>query len=71
MNVARREYVVQELQKKDFLSSVDPKSVALKAGLAWLKKLIFIAVWPLVKPWISQHINEKIADGIEDILEGL
>lgn len=67
----RREYVIQELQKTDLLSDVTPQDLAKEAKLGWIKRLLIIAVWPLIKPYIQKKIGEKLADSIELILEGI
>lgn len=67
----RKEYVIEQVSKVDLLADVDPKEASKDGKLSWIKRLIFIAVWPWVKPYIARKVNEKIAETIEDILEGI
>lgn len=67
----RREYVLQEISNVDLLSDITPQELAKEAKLGWLKKLLIIAIWPLIKPFIAKKIGEKLADALENILEGI
>ena len=42
-----------------------------QAKLGWLKRLLIIAIWPLIKPYIASKISTKLADALEVILEGI
>lgn len=52
------------------LLDVDIKRVAKSAKIGWLKSLIIIAVWPLIKHELLKHMNPKIVNFLDDVLNG-
>ena len=67
----RAEYIKQEFEKADVLEVIDPKSIANEAKLTLIYRLMFIIVWPKVKPFISAKLGVKFAELIEQILGGI
>lgn len=67
----RVEYIKQEFEKADVLNVIDPKEIAKEAKLSLIYRLMFVIVWPKIKPFISAKIGAKFADLIEQILGGI
>lgn len=67
----RKDYVKAELLKTDLLANADPKVGAKLSKLSWLWSIIFVAIWPKVKPWILEQVGQALTDKIEKLLEGI
>jgi len=67
----RAEYIQQQFEKADIVSDLDPKELAKEAKLTLIYRLMFIIVWPKVKPFIQARLGAKFAEVIEDLLSGI
>lgn len=65
----RRAEIMMAVDQVDLLADVKPEELAKEAKLGWLKRLLIIAVWPLIKPFIAQKIGNRLAEVLEDILD--
>ena len=65
----RRKEILMAVDQVDFLADVKPEELAKEAKLGWLKRLLIIAIWPIIKPFIAKKIGVKLADVLENILE--
>lgn len=59
---------MQQIQQTDLLADITPQDLAKEAKLGWLKKLLIVAIWPLIKPFIAKKIGEKLANILDDLL---
>lgn len=65
----RRREVEIILEQHDLLEDIKPEELAKEAKLGWLKRLLIIAVWPIIKPFIAKKVGSKVADIIGNLLE--
>jgi len=65
----RRREIIQAVQEVDLLEGVSPQELAKEAKLGWLKRILIIAIWPLIKPYIASKIGAKLAEVLEDLLD--
>lgn len=65
----RRREVEMILEQHDLLEDIKPEELAKEAKLGWLKRLLIIAVWPIIKPFIAKKVGSKVADIIGALLE--
>lgn len=63
----RKAFVMQQIEETDLLADINPQDLAKEAKLGWLKKILIIAIWPLIKPYISKKIGTKLADILDDL----
>ena len=66
-----RSQIEASLEGIDLLEDVTPQQLATEAKLGWLKRILFIAVWNLIKPYLARKLGVKVADVLEGILEGI
>jgi len=66
-----RSQIEASLEGIDLLEDVTPQQLATEAKLGWLKRVLFIAVWPWIKPYLARKIGVKFADVLEGLLEGI
>ena len=66
-----RSQIEASLEGIDLLEDVTPQQLATEAKLGWLKRILFLAVWPLIKPYLARKLGVKVADVLEGILEGI
>jgi len=64
----RKAFVMQQIEQTDLLADITPQDLAKEAKLGWLKKLLIVAIWPLIKPFIAKKIGEKLANILDDLL---
>lgn len=67
----RRRELIEYVQEVDLLADVTPQDLAKEAKLGWLKKILIIAIWPLIKPFIAKKIGERLANVLEGLLEDI
>ena len=67
----RRREVIEYVQEVDLLADVTPQDLAKEAKLGWLKKILIIAIWPLIKPFIAKKVGERLADVLEGLLDDI
>lgn len=67
----RRRELIEYVQEVDLLADVTPQDLAKEAKLGWLKKLLIIAIWPLIKPFIAKKIGERLANVLEGLLDDI
>jgi len=67
----RRREVIEAIQEVDLLADVNPQELAKEAKLGWLKRLLIIAVWPLIKPYIASKIGARLAEVLENLLDDI
>lgn len=67
----RRREVIEYVQEVDLLADVTPQDLAKEAKLGWLKKILIIAIWPLIKPFIAKKVGLKLADVLEGLLDDI
>lgn len=67
----RRRELIEYVQEVDLLADVTPQDLAKEAKLGWLNKLLIIAIWPLIKPFIAKKIGERLANVLEGLLEDI
>lgn len=65
----RKQEIIMEVRSNDLLEYIKPEELAKEAKLGWLKRLLIIAVWPLIKPFIAKKVGEKVADIIGTLLD--
>lgn len=65
----RRRRVLDVVQSTDFLEDVKPEELAKEAKLGWLKRILIIAVWPLIKPFIAKKIGERLTEVLEEFID--
>lgn len=65
----RRREVLMAIEEVDLLQDIKPEELAKEAKLGWLKRLLIIAIWPIIKPFIAKKIGAKLADVLENILD--
>jgi hypothetical protein len=64
----RKAFVMQQIEQTDLLADINPHDLAKEAKLGWLKKLLIVAIWPLIKPYIAKKIGAKLAEILDDLL---
>lgn len=64
----RKAFVMQQIEQADLLADIKPQDLAKEAKLGWLKKLLIIAIWPLIKPYIASKVSMKLASLLDDLL---
>lgn len=64
-----RRRVLDVVQSTDFLEDVKPEELAKEAKLGWLKRILIIAVWPLIKPFIAKKIGERLTEVLEEFID--
>lgn len=64
----RKAFVMQQIEQADLLADITPQELAKEAKLGWLKKLLIVAIWPLIKPFIAKRIGENLANILDDLL---
>lgn len=57
------------VQDSDIFQDVDIKQTVKEAKIGWLKALIVIAVWPILKSILQKKVNPKLIDLIDDVLQ--
>lgn len=67
----RRREIIEYVNEVDLLADVTPQELAKEAKLGWLKKLLIIAIWPLIKPFLAKKIGVKLTEVLENVLEGI
>lgn len=65
----RRRELIEYVKEVDLLADVSPQDLAKEAKLSWIKKILIIAIWPIIKPFIAKKIGAKLAEVLEGILE--
>lgn len=60
--------LMQQINDTDLLADITPHDLAKEAKLGWLKKILIIAIWPLIKPYIQKKIGEKLTEILDDLL---
>lgn len=64
-----RRRVLDVVQSTDFLEDVKPEELAKDAKLGWLKRIIIIAIWPLIKPFIAKKIGDRLTEVLEEFID--
>lgn len=64
----RKAFVIQQIEQADLLADITPQDLAKEAKLGWLKKLLIVAIWPLIKPYIASKVSAKLANLLDDLL---
>lgn len=64
----RKAFVMQQIEQTDLLADVTPQDLAKEAKLGWIKKILIIAIWPLIKPFIAKKIGAKLTEILDDLL---
>lgn len=64
----RKAFVMQQIEQTDLLADITPQDLAKEAKLGWLKKILIVAIWPLIKPFIAKKIGEKLANILDELL---
>lgn len=64
----RKAFVMQQIEQTDLLADITPQDLAKEAKLGWIKKLLIVAIWPLIKPYIAKKIGSKLAEILDDLL---
>lgn len=59
---------MQQIEETDLLADINPNELAKEAKLGWLKKILIVAIWPLIKPFIQRKIGLKLAEVLDDLL---
>lgn len=67
----RRRELIEYVQEVDLLADVTPQDLAKEAKLGWLKKLLIIAIWPIIKPFIAKKIGARLAEVLEGLLDDI
>lgn len=67
----RLEIIQQRVEHEKLLDSIDIREVAKEAKLGWVKTLLLLAVWPLIKPILAKKLDPKVIKIIEDLLNTL
>lgn len=67
----RKNQIEQVVFNADLLQDVDIKDVAREAKIGWLKSLIVIAVWPLIKSVLLKRLNPKVVELIDRVINGM
>jgi|GEM_PF-4435697 len=64
----RRSEIESLVAEVDLLENVTPQDLAKEAKLGWVKRLLFLAVWPLIKPFLARKLGERVVDVLGNIL---
>jgi len=64
----RRSEIESLVADVDLLENVTPQDLAKEAKLGWVKRLLFLAVWPLIKPFLARKLGERVVDVLGNIL---
>lgn len=67
----RKNQIEQAVFNADLLQYVNIKEVTKEAKIGWLKSLIVIAVWPLIKSVLLKRLNPKVVDLIDRVINGM
>jgi len=67
----RRSEIESLVADVDLLENVTPQDLAKEAKLGWVKRLLFLAVWPLIKPFLARKLGQNVTDLLGRVLEGL
>jgi len=67
----RRSEIESLVADVDLLENVTPQDLAKEAKLGWVKRLLFFAIWPLIKPLLAKKLGQNVTDLLGRILEGL
>ena len=65
--VMRREEIELLVDQSDVLADVDIKEASKEAKIGWIRTLIVVAVWPLMKRVLLKKVNPKILELIDKI----
>ena len=68
MRAAR--FVIQEkVNNIDLFQDVNIKEVSKEAKIGWLKTIILVAVWPIIKSILLRKINPRLVDLIDEVVQ--
>jgi hypothetical protein len=68
MRAAR--FVIQEkVNNIDLFQDVNIRDVSKEAKIGWLKTIILVAVWPIIKSILLRKISPKLVDLIDDVVQ--
>ena len=68
---ASRAFITEAVEQTDLFEGIDIKQVSREAKIGWLKTLILVAVWPLIKSVLLQKVNPKIVKIIDQVINGV
>lgn len=68
MRAAR--FVIQEkVNNVDLFEDVNIREVSKEAKIGWLKTIILVAVWPIIKSILLRKISPKLVDLIDEVVQ--
>lgn len=68
MRAAR--FVIQEkVNNVDLFQDVNIREVSKEARIGWLKTIILVAVWPIIKSILLRKISPKLVDLIDEVVQ--
>lgn len=68
MRAAR--FVIQEkVNNTDLFEDVNIRDVSKEAKIGWLKTIILVAVWPIIKSILLRKISPKLVDLIDEVVQ--
>jgi len=68
MRAAR--FVIQEkVNNTDLFEDVNIRDVSKEAKIGWLKTLILVAVWPIIKSILLRKISPRLVDLIDEVVQ--